>query len=65
MGLLNETVTNRRNQLTTALNRFGIFQSSDGRTLNELSLYELEWIHIEVINEVDREERLIAESEAQ
>ncbi|MFD1350164.1 Fur-regulated basic protein FbpA [Oceanobacillus caeni] len=54
MGLLNETVTNRRNQLTTALNRFGIFQSSDGRTLNELSLYELEWIHIEVINEVEK-----------
>ena len=59
MGILNDAVTNRRNELITLLNRRGIYRASDGRYLMGLSTYDLEMIHIAVINDDLREEQLI------
>lgn len=54
MGILNEKVTERRDELIRALNRSGITHSSHGRYITGLPLSELEWMHVESINEAMR-----------
>lgn len=54
---LRETeVKQRRKALMYKLKRLGVYQSRDGRKLEDLSLYELEWLHIEEKNNELREE---------
>jgi hypothetical protein len=49
----NEAVTARKGFLIKQLNKLGIYQLSDGRKVDEnLSLYTLEWSHVEEKNKV-------------
>lgn len=42
----------RKQYLIKKLNKLGIHQSRDGRRLTDLSLYSLEWVHIQELNKV-------------
>jgi len=48
MALLAKAVRQRQNYLINELVRYGYFKSSNGRQLYELSLTELEQVHIQV-----------------
>jgi hypothetical protein len=49
---LKETeVSQRRKYLIQQLHNMEIYQTKDGRKLEEISLYTLEWTHIDAINE--------------
>ncbi|MGN8233211.1 Fur-regulated basic protein FbpA [Priestia flexa] len=48
MALLAKVVRQRQNYLINELVRYGYFKTSTGRQLYELSLTELEQIHIQV-----------------
>jgi hypothetical protein len=45
------TADQRKEFLKSKLKRMGVYLSSDNRNIDYLSLYELEWLHIEVLNE--------------
>lgn len=45
----------RKRHLISKLRRFGVYLSKDNRNLEYLSLYELEWLHIELLNELKPE----------
>lgn len=47
-------VDQRREELISELRRLSVFQHRDGRDLDSLSYYELEWFHIEILNERER-----------
>ncbi|MCM3739217.1 hypothetical protein M3210_02930 [Oceanobacillus luteolus] len=44
-------VDQRKSYLKTRLRGMGVHLSKDNRNIDYLSLYELEWLHIEVLNE--------------
>ncbi|MED4135747.1 Fur-regulated basic protein FbpA [Priestia megaterium] len=48
MALLAKAVRQRQNYLINELVRYGYFKASNGRQLYELSLTELEQVHIQV-----------------
>lgn len=50
-------VSQRKKFLNLNLKRLGVYQSKDGRRLEDLSLYDLEWLYIEVKNDRLREEQ--------
>ena len=50
-------VSQRKKFLILNLKRLGVYQSKDGRRLEDLSLYDLEWLYIEVKNDRLREEQ--------
>lgn len=49
------SVEQRKRYLISKLRRFGVYLSRDNRNLDYLSLYELEWLHIELLNELKPE----------
>ena len=51
MGILNEKVTERRENLIHALNRVEIYRASDGRYITNFPLAELEMMNIQIMNE--------------
>lgn len=53
-GLKQTEVEARKNYLIRQLNKLGISHTSDGRSLNDVSLYTLEWSYISVKCEVAR-----------
>lgn len=44
----------RKEHLIKELHRMGIYQTSDGRKIDEVRLYTLEWTYIEALNGVVR-----------
>lgn len=54
MGILNDAVSERRDELIHDLNRSGIYRASDGRYITGLPLADLERINITAINEAMR-----------
>ncbi|WP_424475369.1 hypothetical protein [Oceanobacillus kimchii] len=50
--LNNETeVAQRKEDLIIDLNKMGVYYTSDGRKLEEVSLYTLEWTNIQALNQ--------------
>ncbi len=47
-------VQKRKNHLIKELHRMEIYQTSDGRNIDEVRLYTLEWTYIEALNGVAR-----------
>ncbi|WP_202395597.1 hypothetical protein [Virgibacillus halodenitrificans] len=51
---MEERVTERKQDLINKLNRLGVSQTTDGRNLVDVSLYTLEWTHIDEKNKAAR-----------
>lgn len=51
---MEERVTERKQDLINKLNRLGVSQTADGRNLVDVSLYTLEWTHIDEKNKAAR-----------
>ncbi|GGP16277.1 hypothetical protein [Oceanobacillus neutriphilus] len=49
-----DEVQKRKSQLIKELHRMEIYQTSDGRNIDEVRLYTLEWTYIEALNGVVR-----------
>jgi len=47
-------VQKRKNYLVSEMNKLGVDRTRDGRKVNALSLYSLEWVHIEEKNKMAR-----------
>ncbi|WP_067725331.1 hypothetical protein [Oceanobacillus damuensis] len=54
MGILNEKVSDRRNELIRELKKMGIVTTSAGMSLESVSLADLEWMNIKVQNDAAR-----------
>ncbi|WP_156290766.1 Fur-regulated basic protein FbpA [Oceanobacillus salinisoli] len=57
MGLLNEKVSNRRNELIHELRKMGVVTAKSGLSLENVSLADLEWMNIEEKNRAAKEYR--------
>lgn len=44
-------VAKRKDDLIKGLNKMGVHYTSDGRKLEEVSLYTLEWTNIQALNQ--------------
>ncbi|MBD1223270.1 Fur-regulated basic protein FbpA [Virgibacillus halodenitrificans] len=51
---MSTAVKERKEELIYELNNLGIYKTEDGRQLTEVSLYTLEWTHIDEKNKAAR-----------
>ncbi|WP_019377690.1 hypothetical protein [Virgibacillus halodenitrificans] len=51
---MEEQINERKQVLINKLNRLGVSQTADGRDLAHVSLYRLEWTHIDEKNKAAR-----------
>lgn len=54
INAVEERVSERKQDLINKLNRLGVSQTTDGRNLVDVSLYTLEWTHIDEKNKAAR-----------
>ncbi|SET84950.1 Fur-regulated basic protein A [Oceanobacillus limi] len=45
-----QAAQDRKNDLINSLYQMGVYETSDGRVIDEVSLYTLEWTYVEELN---------------